>query len=181
MAITVVVLAAVVVAVFGAGRMVAAVGSPDPSVATSSATLDNLTAQVSKAGWVGMDHNMASDAPGYVMPPAMMPGMPTGEDQRFAIGVTVLNTSSETRQLRPGEEFTLRGADGAEWTPKSHTFGELPRLAGHNAVTGMLYFDLPPAGLADGAGWLQWKHQGDTTGITIPVGGTPDPEHSHNS
>jgi len=176
----IVVIVASAVALVGVIRIVA---TPDATAAAvDQATVDSLTARVAKAGWTAMDHDMAGDATGYQMPPAMMPGMPDGDDQRLSVSVTVTNTSDETRPLRPDKEFVLRaGKDGKPLTAHSDTFGDLPRLAPHNAVTGILFFDLPPAELTGAPAWLEWTHDGTAYRLTIPMDGVnAPPSHSHN-
>jgi hypothetical protein len=177
--IVLVVLTALVVAVFGAVQLLAEQDAP-PATQEKMATVDSLTAQVTNAVWTDMDHDMSPNAPGYQMPPAMMPGMPDGGDQRIAVHVTVTNTASDTRPLRPGKEFTLRaGKDGREIAPHSHTFGDLPRLPAGNAVNGILFFDLPPAELAQSPALLEWKHGDSVARITLPMdGATPGQDHS---
>lgn len=172
------VVAATSVAVVGVVRLVA---SPEAPAVADEATVDSLTARVALAEWTSMDHDMASDAPGYQMPPAMMPGMPEDGDQRMAISVSVVNTSTETRLLHPGAEFVLRSGKGnGRWTPHSDTFGDLPRLAPHNAVTGILYFDVPAADFGSPA-WIEWTHDDTTNRLTIPLDGvSAPPSHSHN-
>jgi len=179
MRVVLVVLAALAVATFGVVWLSAA---PAPSVTASQATVDNLTAQVTAAGWTNMDHDMSGDAPGYQMPPAMMPGMPEKGEQRLAISVSVVNTSDGTRPLRPGEEFTLHaGKDGRQWARSSDTFGDLPRLAPRSAVNGVLFFDLPPAELTGSPAWLEWTHGDTTSRLIIPMDGVRSgPTHSHN-
>jgi hypothetical protein len=172
------VLAATAIATIGVVRVVASPETPDVA---KKATVDSLTASVTVASWTDMDHDMDSDAPGYQMPPAMMPGMPEGDDQRLAVSVSVVNTSDQTRLMRPGEEFVLRAEKkGGRWSPHSDTFGDLPRLAPHNAVAGILFFDLPPADLT-GTAWLEWAHDGTTSRLIIPLDGVTAPKgHSHN-
>jgi hypothetical protein len=180
MRIAIVVLAASAVATIGVVRLAAL---PDAhSAAATQASVDSLTARVTAAGWTTMDHDMSGDAPGYQMPPAMMPGMPENGDQRLAVSVTVVNTSDETRPLRPGKEFTLRGGkDGRQWAPHSDTFGDLPRLAPRNAVNGILFFDLPPAEMTDSPAWIEWTHGDTANRLTIPMDGVSSgPGHSHN-
>jgi hypothetical protein len=174
----IVVLAASTAAAIGIVRLVA---SPDDSAVTVESTVDDLTARVATAGWTSMDHDMSGDATGYQMPPAMMPGMPADGDQRMTVSVTVVNTSDETRLVRPDEEFVLRAeAEDGRWKPHSDTFGDLPRLAPHNAVTGVLYFDVPPEKFRSPA-WLEWTHDGTATRLFIPLDGTKaPPTHSHN-
>jgi hypothetical protein len=179
-AIVVVVVAALAVTVLGVGRLVAG-GAEGPPAAVQVATLADLSAQVSEAGWVDMDHDMSTDAPGYQMPPAMMPGMPTGDDQRLSVNITVVNTSDGTRPLRAATEFTLHTAkNDKQWAPHSDTFGDLPRLAPHNVVSGILFFDLPPGELADSPVWVEWSHDGAAARLTIPLNGAVPPEHPHN-
>jgi hypothetical protein len=174
----------VVVAAFGAGiiGVTRLTATPDSPATTEQATVDNMIAQVTAADWTNMEHDMAKDAPGYTMPPAMMPGMPEDGDQRLAITVTVVNTSDGTRPFRPDEEFTLRaGGAGEVRTSHSDTFGDLPRLAPHNAVKGILFFDLPPEELTDSPVWLEWTHGDATHRLIIPMDGvSAPPNHSHN-
>jgi hypothetical protein len=177
MRIAVVTLALAVTAI-GIVRFVSA---PDDVVTDSQATVDNLTAQVTAADWTAMDHDMSGDAPGYQMPPAMMPGMPDNGEQRLAVTVTVVNASEGTRPLVPGKEFVLRaGKDGRQVTAHSDTFGDLPRLAPRNAVKGTLFFDLPPAELTDAPAWLEWTHEDAANRLIIPLAGVRAPDHSHN-
>lgn len=176
--VVVVVVAAFAVAAVGVARLAASLA--EPATVSVQATVDDLTSRVSKAGWADMDHDMADDAPGYQMPPAMMPGMPENGDERLSIAVTVVNTSGDTRLLRPDKEFALR-ADGRRLTPHSDTFGDLPRLAGHNAVQGTLFFDLKPAELTSAPAYIEWTHDGTASRLTIPMDGVRSgPTHSHN-
>lgn len=171
-------LAALAVATVGVVKLTASLATP--ATAASQATVDGLTAQVTTADWTGMDHDMSGDAPGYQMPPAMMPGMPDNGDQRLAVSVTVVNTSDGTRPFRPGEEFALRAGDDDQWTPHSDTFGELPRLAPHNAITGILFFDVPPAALTQFPVWVEWTHGDTANRLIIPMDGVRSgPSHSH--
>ena len=126
---------------------------------------------------------MTQNAPGYQMPPAMMPGMPDQGKERLLVQVAVSNDSNDTRPLRPGQEFTLHaGKDGTAIKPQSDSFGELPRLAAHNAVNGVIYFDLPPADLTASPAWIEWAHGGTTTRLSLPLNGVPAaPNHQHSS
>lgn len=178
MRITLVALAALAVAAVGVGTLAA---SPDDPGTADQATVDSLTTRITAAHWTAMDHDMSGDAPGYQMPPAMMPGMPENGDQRLAVSVTVVNTSDGTRPLRPGKEFTLHAGKDRQWTSHSDTFGTLPRLAPHNAVTGILFFDVPPAELTDFPAWIEWTHDGAANRLVIPMAGVRSgPSHSHN-
>src|SRR5690242_8057167 len=107
-----VLVAAVAVTAVGVPRLVASLATP--VTVSTQATVDSLNTRVSKADWTDMDHDMSSDAPGYQMPPAMMPGMPTDGEQRLSVTVTVVNTSDDTRLLRPGKEFALRTGTGGQ-------------------------------------------------------------------
>jgi hypothetical protein len=144
-----------------------------------SASLDGLTAAVNEAGWLNMDMPQTG---GYQMPAGMMPGMPAAGDGRLALTVTVVNTTSDTRPLRATDEFSVRTAhDGKRWTAVSASFGDLPRLAPGNGVTGMLYFDLPATDFAGpGTAWVEWHHLGATSALEIPLVGAA-PAHSHTS
>jgi hypothetical protein len=179
--IVIIVLAALAVAIFGVVRLVDSFGVE--AQASPVGHLDNLNVQVADAGWVDMDHDMSANAPGYQMPPQMMPGMPEQGKERLAVTVTVTNTGDDTRPVRPIEEFALHATkDGALLPPHSDTFGELPRLAAHNAVNGTLFFDLPPGDVADSSTWLEWSHGGTKARISVPLNGIgAGPPHQHNS
>ena len=169
--IMIVVVAALCVAIFGVTRLFATPSGSDQVV--QNATVDGLSTSVTTALWSKMDHDMAPDAPGYQMPPQMMPGMPEQGQERLVVSVTVTNTSDDTRPIRVGDEFALRvGASGQRVAPHSDTFGELPRLAAHNAVAGQLFFDLMREDLARSSGWLEWTHDGTTSRLAIPLDGT---------
>lgn len=172
-------LAALAVATYGVLRLTS---SSEAAPESNAATVDSLTAQVLSAGWSDMDHDMSGDSPGYQMPAAMMPGMPENGDQRLGVAVTVVNTSADTRPLRPAEEFVLRTSkDDKRWTPRADTFGELPRLAPGNAVKGTLFFDLPSTALKDSPAWIEWTHGDTANRLMLPMDGVSDgPGHSHN-
>jgi len=177
--IVLVVLAALAVAIFGVVRLVGSLGAE--AEASPIGHLDNLSAQVDTAAWVDMDHDMSANAPGYQMPPQMMPGMPEEGKQRLAVSLTVTNTGEATRPCRPIEEFALHATkDGQLLPPHSDTFGELPRLAGRNAVSGVLFFDLPPGDVVDSSTWLEWSHGGTRARISVPMNGVESgPSHQH--
>jgi hypothetical protein len=170
--ISLVLTAAAAVAFFGVRELF---GADEPQKSGEiSASLSGLTASIGAADWVMMDHDMSSTAPGYQMPPAMMPGMPAEGQQRLAVTVTVVNTTGETRPLRPGKEFLLRTESAEEPLPvHSDTFGELPRLAAGSAVSGVLYFDLP----SHSPTWIEWTHEGVTARLAI---GVAPPHSDHN-
>lgn len=177
--VLIVVLVALSIAAFGAVRLI---DSLRPELqATAVGHLDNLNVQVTTAGWVDMDHDMSANAKGYQMPPQMMPGMPEEGKERLAVNVTVTNTGTDTRPVKPIEEFALHATkDGQLIPPHSDSFGELPRLAPHNAVNGVLFFDLPPGDVVESA-WLEWQHGGDKARISVPMNGAGSgPEHQHN-
>lgn len=177
--IVIVIAAALAVAIFGVTRLFTAQDSVAEAAPTAS--LDGLNAQVTTAKWSTMDHDMSPNAPGYQMPPQMMPGMPEQGKQRLSVSVEVTNTSAETRPLRPAEEFALRAGEGAPLiAPHSDTFGDLPRLAPRNGIRGVLYFDLPADELSDSPGWIEWTHGGTTSRLTLPLNGVqPQPGHGH--
>lgn len=175
-----VVLAALSLAIFGVVRLV---DSLRPELqAAPIGHLDNLNVHVDTAGWVDMDHDMSANAKGYQMPPQMMPGMPEPGKERLAVSLTVTNTGDDTRPVKPIEEFALHATrDGQLIPPHSDSFGELPRLAAHNAVTGVLFFDLPPGDVVDSATWLEWQHGGTRARISVPMNGAGSgPVHQHN-
>jgi hypothetical protein len=175
--IVTVVVVALAAALFGVTRLFAAFNTE--AQATEVGSLDGLNVQVTKAGWIDMGHDMAS-TPGFQMPPAMMPGMPEQGKERLSVTLTVLNTGDASKAARLGSEFALHtGKDAELVTPQSDTFGELPRLAGRNAVNGTLFFDLPSGELDDSSTWLEWSHGGSTARILVPVNGAVP--HQHNS
>ena len=177
--IAIVIGAALFAAIFGVTRLFAAPSAPE--VISQNTTVDGLTTSVSTASWSKMDHDMSADAPGYQMPPQMMPGMPEQGQERLVVSVTVTNTTDGTRPVGLGDEFALRvGEGGKRVTPHSDTFGELPRLAAHNAIAGQLFFDLMREDLARSPAWLEWTHGGTTSRLAIPLdGAAAGPNHQH--
>jgi hypothetical protein len=165
--IVIVIVAALGAAIFGVTRLFAA---PSAGPVSQNATVDGLTTSVTTAAWSKMDHDMSG--PGYQMPAQMMPGMPEQGKERLVLSVTVTNTTDGTRPIKVGDEFVLRMGEGDQRvTPHSDTFGELPRLAAHNAVAGQLFFDLMREDLARSSAWLEWTHGGTTSRLSIPLDG----------
>jgi len=161
-----VMLTALAAAAIGVGSMIV---SPGAAPTESTALLGRLTASVGDAGWLGMDHDMSTTASGYEMPPAMMPGMPATGDDRLSIAVTLVNTDSGTVTLHPVNEFTLHaGPSATKVAAYGGTFGELPRLGPGAAVTGTLFFDLPPSQLDSAGAWLDWSRDGGSARLSIP-------------
>jgi hypothetical protein len=102
-----------------------------------------------------MNHDMPTDAPGYRMPPAVLPGMPAGDDQRPSVAVTITTTGDPTRRLRPADEFVLRTGNRKHW---------------------------PPAELTDSDAWVEWTNEGyDGRAGDLTEWDAIDPPHSHNS
>lgn len=174
-----VLLVALAVTVFGVTQLVSALGDPEPTAPTSQvASLDSLTTQVSSADWLSMDHDMS--APGYQMPAQMMPGAPEKGQMRLSVRLSVVNSSADTRPIQPTKEFTLHSGKDGKWSAQKGTFGDLPRLAPGNAVDGVLFFDLPPDGLASGPTWIEWTRGDTSTRLAIPLNGAV-PEHSQHT
>lgn len=158
--------AALAAAAIGVTTMVAPADTAPPG---STALVGGLTASVSDAGWLGMDHDMSTTASGYQMPPAMMPGMPAAGDDRLSVVVTMVNTSDATIAFRPVGEFTLHAGPAATRVAAyGGTFGDLPRLGAGAAITGTLFFDLPPTALDSAAAWLDWSRSGGAARLSIP-------------
>src|SRR6476469_9666868 len=92
--VVIVIAAAFAVAALGVARLAASLATP--ATVDLQATVDSLSTRVVTAEWIVMDHDMSGDAPGYQMPPAMMPGMPKNGEERLAVAVTVVNTGDGT-------------------------------------------------------------------------------------
>lgn len=141
-----------------------------------SATLGGLSVRLDDAGWLSMDHSMDNQG-GYQMPAQMMPGAPVDDEMRFGVPLTLVNTDGEVRRFNLAQEFLLRGG-GVEvpQAPHSDTFGRLTRLDPGSAVAGILYFDTVVPGPDDPPLYLEWRREGDTTQIAIPLpaGGAAD-------
>jgi hypothetical protein len=121
-------------------------------------------------------HNMDNQG-GYQMPAQMMPGAPVGDDMRFGVPLSLVNTSGDVRRFNLAEEFFLRGGRTEE--PRalhSDTIGQLTRLGPGNGVDGVLYFDTVVPDAGDPPLYLEWRRDGDTTRLAIPLmaGGAPD-------
>jgi hypothetical protein len=126
-------------------------------------------------------HNMDNQG-GYQMPAQMMPGAPVGDDMRFRVPLTLVNTSGQPRQFILANEFFLRGGRlDRPRTLHSDTFGRLNRLGPGSAVDGVLYFDTVVPDSNDPPLYLEWRRDGGSTALAIPLmaGGAPD--HGHTS
>lgn len=174
--------AALLMTVLGAGWQ-ARQRAVEEGGAAGSATLGGLTAQLHEAGWLGMDgHQMGDDNQGgFQMPAQMMPGAPTGDNMRFGVPVTLVNTGTQARRFTIAEEFSLGG--GRNEAPvglHSDTFGQLSRLSPGSAVDGVLYFDTVVPDDTDEPLYLLWTRDGETVRLAIPLldGGMPDHEHA---
>jgi hypothetical protein len=175
----VIILAAFAVMVAGIIQFSGVLGARAEAEARSGTALGGLTTSVERAGWLNMDHGQPQT--GFQMPAAMMPGMPAEGSERFSVTITIANTGKETRPLHAVDEFSLRAPDGKQWSPAEDTFGDLPRLAPGNAVTGQLFFDLPATDLPDAtAARLNWERMGGRRELAIPLGSVdPAPQHQH--
>jgi hypothetical protein len=123
-----------------------------------------------------MDHG-THDQGGYQMPAQMMPGAPAGDEMRFGVPLTLVNTSGDVRRFNLAEEFVLRGGRIEQpRAPHSDTFGRLARLGPGSAVDGVIYFDTVVPDAGDPPLYLEWRRDGDTTRLAIPLlaGGAPD-------
>lgn len=172
---------ALVVAVVGSSLLVRRLAAADAPEA-NTATLGGLTARLGNAGWLSMDGHMSDDQGGYQMPAAMMPGAPVGDDMRFGVPLTLVNTGDLGRQFNLVEEFFLRGGTSVEPRPvTADTFGKLLRLSPGSAVDGVLYFDTVVPGATDPPLFLEWQRGGDTVRLAIPrlTGGGQVPGHGH--
>src|SRR5262245_15145797 len=84
---------ALLIAVLGTGLVVRRLTAPGLPTA-NTATLGGLTVRLGDAGWLSMDgHDMTNQQGGYQMPAQMMPGAPVGDDMRFGVPLTLVNTS----------------------------------------------------------------------------------------
>jgi hypothetical protein len=140
------------------------------TVVPSTVTIDGLTATLEAAGWLFMDDSHHDDQGGYQMPAQMMPGAPTGDNRRFGVPLTLVNTDDEVRGFNLPAEFFLRG--GPQDVPRqlhSDTFGRLARLMPGSAVDGVLYFDTVVPGPSDPPLYLVWNRAGKTVPLSIPL------------
>jgi len=126
-----------------------------------------------------MDGHDMNNQGGYQMPAQMMPGAPVGDDMRFGVPLTLVNTSAEVRQFNLIEEFFLLGGRiDRPRTLHSDTFGQLSRLSPGSAVSGVLYFDTVVPDASDPPLYLEWRRDGETTALAIPrLAGAPN--HGH--
>jgi hypothetical protein len=147
-----------------------------------SETLGGLSVQLHNAGWLTMDgHDMGAQG-GYQMPAQMMPGAPAGDDMRFGVPLTLINTSGGDRRFNTAEEFFLRGGpSGDTVAPHSDTFGRLGRLSPGSAVDGVLYFDTTVPDAGDPPLYLEWRRDGDTTRLAIPLMAGGQPQHGDHT
>jgi len=110
----------------------------------------------------------------------MMPGMPADGDSRLSVAVTLSNPDNALRQFDVDGEFLLGGGRETIVRPvESDTFNDTGRLGPGSSVDGTLYFDVKSPGPADPPFFLEWRRDGGTAHITIPVAGTAPTAHAH--
>ena len=146
------------------------------------AAIGDLSVRLHDAGWINMDGHDQANQGGYQMPAQMMPGAPAGDEMRFGVPLTLVNTGGKFLRFSLVEEFFLRGGRTDE--PRrlhSDTFGQLARLGPGNAIDGVLYFDTIVPAAADPPLYLEWRRDGDTSILAIPLlaGGIPDHDGGH--
>jgi hypothetical protein len=173
---------ALAIAVIGAMLVIDQWATAADRSRSTDATLAGLTAQVGAAGWSSADHVMPipapNGAPGYQMPPQMMPGMPTGDDARLSVPLTLRNTTGAGLEFDVATEFLLHGGRETESrTPHSDTFGELNRLGPGSAVDGVVYFNAKAPGPDDPPLYLEWTRDGQIAQLTIQLDGSAPPAH----
>ncbi|RZS36331.1 hypothetical protein EV193_10712 [Herbihabitans rhizosphaerae] len=174
----VVVLVALVIA--GAG-VVATLNDSGDQTASTSATLDGLTAAVREAGWASMEsHNMDSGSGMFQMPAQMMPGAPEGDEMRLGVRITLTNPSRRIMEFDLADEFVLAGGTGEPPRPHSDTFGRLARLNPGAAVDGVIYFDTIVPGPQAEPLRLVWNRGGREASLAVPLRGAPA-GHPHGS
>lgn len=141
-------------------------------------TLGGLSARLHDAGWLSMDGHSMDNQGGFQMPAQMMPGAPAGDDMRFGVPLTLVNTSGDVRRFNLAEEFFLLGGRNTESRAlHSDTFGRLGRLSPGSAVDGVLYFDTVVPDAGDPPLYLEWRRDGDSTRLAIPLMTGVQPPH----
>ena len=170
---------AFLLAAFGTGLMV---HNRSAVPMSQSETLGGLSVQLHDAGWLAMDgHDMGSQG-GYQMPSQMMPGAPAGDDMRFGVPLTLINTSGDALRFNLSEEFFLRGGRNSDSRAlHSDTIGRLGRLSPGSAVDGVLYFDTTVPDAGDPPLYLEWRRDGDTTRLAIPLMAGGQPPHGDHA
>jgi hypothetical protein len=141
-----------------------------PVAAGTSASIGGMTTDVGQAGWINFDMAHVMDGQGgFMMPDAMMPGAPRGDDVRLGVPVTLSNTSSRTIEFNVLSEFTLTGGGLADpIKPVADTLGNLSRLGPGSALDGVLYFDLVPPEPDAPPLYLHWSRDGGRVQIAVP-------------
>lgn len=168
-----VVVLALVLAVIG----VVMASTSGAGASENAATVGGLTARLSTAGWVNVDHQMM---PGYQMPAQMMPGVPAEGDARLAVPMTLVNSGRNVEIYAMEDEFRLvGGADQDPRVPESDSFGGGGRLAPGSAVDGILYFDTKTPEPQDSPLFLEWTRDDHTVRIRLPFspGSVPPSQH----
>lgn len=159
----------------------------------ASATLGSLSATPRQVIWAEMQDDQMNATDGYQMPPQMMPGMPTGDQMRLGISITLANAGSQVQTFDLNSEFFLGGGRIDPPRPlQVDSFGGLPRLNGQSEVSGVLYFDIKPPAPGDPPLYLLWKRAGQQRRLLIhvpatmqmtdtPPGSSPEPSSQGTS
>lgn len=179
-----VLVAAVVVAVLGAGELAAMLRARSAPLATDTVTVSGMTISIVSVDWVSFDPMQdappsdPSAASGYQMPAQMMPDMPGEGEARLNLEVTLSDRGGAAQALNTTGEFSL-GGGGSDQNRKlqGDTFGELKRINPGNAVDGKLFFDLKPPAKGNPPLYLTWHRGGDTARLLLVPGGTAVTHH----
>ncbi|RME44149.1 MAG: hypothetical protein D6791_13810 [Chloroflexi bacterium] len=131
------------------------------------AEVGGLHAQLGAAQWL-VDQMHDSQGQVYSMPASMMPDIPDQGFLRLNVEVNLRNPGGNTQHFRV-QEFELRDADGAAWSPVAGRTTDFILDPGQ-ALDVVLNFDVPArvAGLR-----LVWTRA--TADVIMPVP-SPDPE-----
>jgi hypothetical protein len=169
-----VVVAALVLGLVGVG-MLAVMLRERAHAAADEATVGGLELRVESAHWEELQMN---HAPGFQMPPAMMPGAPADGDQRLRLSVELTNHSQRPKPLTKGE-FSVEGPGGTSWPVAVDSLG-VSLLNPGLAISGGLHFDLPLKSIRKGDPGLilVWNRAGTVKRIPLQLDGAV-PDHSH--
>jgi hypothetical protein len=115
-----------------------------------------------------------STDPGFAMPPDMMPGMQSANDDRLQLEVTLKNITSSV-QLYQMSDFRLVGQGGQSWPELSNagqnTYVNQAYIEPNYSVTVDVYFDVPMT-QAKGLS-IEWSRGGDKVDLPVNTNAAP--------
>jgi uncharacterized protein YdeI (BOF family) len=169
---------------------------PDLRIAVGDeVALSNLTLAVDQMNWVDHQHDPNEDAnsvtllpadpnytpppvdttasTGFAMPRAMMPGIPAEGQQRLRVELTLHNTGTGLKEIKPAD-FMVEDANGKVFVPLANSTFRSQKLTPDQRIGAILFIDVDEDAKSP---LLIWRHDGAQ--VTLAITDVPVHEAPH--